>query len=368
MVDATAFYYSWFLYDLIYLIHLILAYKSINNEQKNIFICISLLSFCLLAIFGNSITPDYVNYKELVEEISSTKDPFVHVEAFYIWLIHLIGNHFYIYNFCIFAPLFFCIYLIAKFAKLENPTLFLTVFVVTNLYSSIAGRFFLFLAVYTLSFTLLARKHFISAIFLLSILFLLHKMAYIALPLCLLYFFPLKLNWKSLLIGGCLFLFLVIMGRKILENGLNDVIELLDGVSGVNYLTKEEGANAGGSLWWQIIYHYQRCVGFLFTFIALYQLRHFLAYPVFSISRMMYAIVFWSSLTALVLYCIDLPDTTIADRTFSIGSIPLCYLFSQLPNYICIKRKHKIYFFLLSLFYLIFNNAYIVGVSHSILR
>lgn len=165
---------------------------------------------------------------------------------------------------------------------------------------------------------------------------------------------------------GIAFLGLLICVRYLLDNYLFELYLSLGDIQGKDYLLRTEGINDGGSFWWRLISTYQIGVKYLFTFIVLFCLKDFIALPVFSFNRMMYVIVFWASLASLFFYCVNLPDRTIAGRTFSICSIPLCYLFSQLPNYVDVKRWHKLFFFFICIFYMMFNNAYIVGVSHII--
>lgn len=368
MSISLNFYFGWILYNLFCAILILIVSKRIVETQRNIFVGCFILCFLILAIFGNAISPDYLNYVEMVEEIASTKNPFVHVEEFYIWLIHKIGNNFYLYQACVYVPLFILIYLVfTRGCHLDNPILFLLLFAIFVLYSSIVGRTYLFIAVYLSALVLLVDKKLVLGISLLGCSCIFHKLAYIALPLTLLFFIPLQLNRRTLCALFFLFVFSLIVIDYVLKNYLLEFFLGLGDIQGKDYLLRTEGANAGGSFWWQVIYAYQIGVKFLFAFIVLYHLRQMMTLTVFSIDRMMYVIVFWSSLASLLLYNLGLPDTTIAGRTFSIGLIPLCYLFSQLPNYIHIKRWHKLSFFIIVIFYMMFNNAYIVGVSHSIL-
>lgn len=358
------FYFGWILYDLLCAILMLLVSKRVVFTQKNLFIGCFIIAFIILAVFGNAISPDYGNYVEILDEIASTKDPFVHVEKFYIWLIRQIGKDFYLYQACVYVPSFIAIYLMfTKGCRLSNPILFLLLFAILVLYSFIVGRLYLFIAVYLLAFTLLAHKKYLLGVILLACSFLFHKLSYIALPLALLYFLPLRLNKKQFFLLGILFVGLLVGVQYLLENYFLELFQSLGAIPGNDYLLRTEGANAGGSLWWQIIYAYQISIRFLFAFIVLYYLKDFASLSVFTFNRMMYVIVFWASLGSLFFYCVDLPDQTIAGRTFSVGLIPLCYLFSQLPNFISVKRWHKVTFFFICLFYMMFNNAYIVGLS-----
>lgn len=369
MSHVANFYFGWIFYDMLCAILMLIAFRQVKDTQRNLFVRCFIFAFLLLAIFGNSISPDYLNYVEMVDEIASTKDPFVHVEPFYIALIHLIGNNFYLYQTCIYVPAFIGIYyMFTKVRKLEYPILFLLLFVTLVLYSFIVGRSYVFVAIYLLALSLLTDKKYLWAILMLISSFFFHKLSYIGLPLVLLYFLPLRLNWKTISVLGILFFISLIGIRYLLDNYFLDLFTSLEDAQGKNYLLKTEGANEGGSFWWQIIYTYQKVIKYFFAFIALFFLKRFASLSFFSFDRMMYVIVFWTSVVSLFLYCVDLPDETIASRTFSIGIIPLCYLLSVLPLYISIKQVHKVIFFFICLFYMMFNNAYIVGVSHSSLH
>lgn len=362
------FYFGWILYDFLCGILMLIMSKRVARSQKEIFVGCFFFCFIILAIWGNIISPDYWNYVSLVEEIAATRFPTVHMEDFYIWLIHKTGNNFYLYQFCVYVPQFALMYLIfTKGCHLTHPILFLLIFAILVLYSSIVGRNFLFTAVYLSALALIANRKFIVGIILLASSFIFHKLAYIALPLAVLYFIPLRINRKSLTVLAILFISALAGVNFLLNNYFLELFLSLENVDGRDYLLRTEGANAGGSLWWQVIYAYQIGVKFLLAFIVLYHLRRMASSTLFSFDRIMYVIVFWCSLASFFFYCVGLPDRTIAGRIFSIGLIPLCYLFSKLPDYIQIKRWHKMSFYLICIFYLLFNNAYIVGVSHSIL-
>lgn len=368
MSVSSNFYFGWILYDFLCGILILILSKRIVNTQKKLFLGCFFFSFLVLAVFGNAISPDYWNYVDLVKEIASTQDPFVHMEEFYIWLIHKIGNNFYLYQLCVYIPQFVLIYLIfTRGCHLDNPILFLLLFAILVLYSSIVGRNYLFTAVYLSALVLLANRKFVLGILLLAISVIFHKLAYIALPLSVLYFIPLRINRKTLTVLAILFISAIGGINYIINNYIFELVQGLGDVKGKDYLLLTEKHSSGNSFWWQAISNYQVCVKYLFAFISLYYLRRVVSLNIFSIDRMMYAIVFWSSLASLLFYSIDLPDTTIAGRTFMLGQIPLCYLFSKIPNCLCVKQWHKILFFFICIFYMMFSNAYIMGIRHSII-
>lgn len=363
------FYFGWILYNLILFTLLLMEYKHVEKSQKKLLLGCYIFLFFILSLFGNAISPDYISYREIVKEVATTQYPFVHIEEFYIGLIHKIGNDFFLYQFCVYVPIWGLIYLLfTKWVWLERPELFLFMFAILSLYSVLTGRQYLFIIVYLFGVVLFANKKYMMGCVCLFVSFFLHKIAYIVLPLTPLIFFPLKVNTKQFVILGILVTFLVGKGRDMIENNLMYEILASYEVAGSSYLFKTEGANAGGSFWWKLIDTYQTGVKFLLIFFVLYRLRRIVFLPVFSINRVMYFLLFWVSIVSLLFYGLNLPDSTIAQRTLGIGLIPLCYLCSLLPKYVVIKRWYRMCFVWILFFYMMFNNAYIVGVSHSTLK
>ncbi len=369
MSISLNFYFGWILYNGICIILMLMLSKRITKSQRNSFLGVFICAFSVLAIFGNAITPDHLVYREIVELIASTEDPFVHVEEFYIGLIHHIGNDFYLYQSCVYLPVFLGVYWIfTRGCSLENIILFLFLFAVMGVYSIIKGRSDLFTVFYLVGVVLLGKRRFILGCACLFFSFFLHKVSFIALPLVPLFFLPWKWNKKRVFMVGLLFICIVSAGRNLVENNLSDIFQTLDYVQGLDYLNRTEGANEGGSLWWQVIYGYQTGVRYFLMFLVLYQLRGFCLLPLGSVNRVLYMLILGTTVTSLFFYGLGLPDTTIAGRTFSIGTIPLCYFISLLPQYMRVSRVQKTVFFFICFFYLLFNNAYIVGVSHILLQ
>ena len=370
MTFSEGFYFGWILYNLLCLVLMmtLMSSKQIVPNQKNIFLGGCIGGFLILAIWGNAISPDSLNYRQLVSDISSTKDPFTHIETFYIQLIHFIGDNFYLYQLCVYIPIFTLMYaFLTKGVHLQNPILFLSLFAVLVLYDSIVGRSYLFAVVYLIAVTLLAKKKTLLGGICLLLSCFLHKVAFLVVPLTFLYFIPWKLNRRNLIILSFLLLLGIIISRQILTNYLSDVQQTFNSVQGIDYLNKTEGANAGGSIWWQFIYSYRKSIKFLLAFWVLYHLRKIAYTPKLSVNRVMYFLLFWITILSFFFSCLGLPDQTISGRILNIGLIPLCYLFSLTPNFVHIKKTYKICFFLICFIYMIFNNAYIVGVSHIVL-
>ena len=365
------FYFGWISYNLIcFLLILMLMYSMrIAQRQRNVFLGFFVCLFVIISIFGSAITPDYMNYRELVQMIASTQYPFVHVEEFYIWLIHHIGNNFNLYLCCIYIPLFLVFYKIfTRSCPLENSILFLFSIVVFVFYESIKGRYFLFNVIYLAGIILLVKRKFLLGIFVLCLSFFLHKLSYIALPLIPLFFLPWRWNKKRIILAILAFTIVLYLIRWVIANNLSEVVLQLHFVEGIGYLERTEGIREGGNLWWQIISIYQTFARFFLAFFILYHLRKFCLLPIGSMERTMYNLLMCTTLVSLFVYGLGLPDSTIAYRSFTVGMIPLCYLLSLLPQYVHITKVQKVFFFWICLFYVMFNNAYIVGVSHYMLR
>lgn len=361
----SRFYTGWVLYNFIAitLLFFVLSGCRIKKEQYNIFLFSYIMLFLIVAIYGNCITPDYEEYREIIETIATTKDPFVHVENFYKWWIPYIGNNHTLYLFILYSISYSFIYFFLRKIQSPNIILLLFTYVVILLYDSIAGRQFLFYAVYTTGILLLVRRYWFSSFIIIIVSMFLHKIAYIAIPLLLIYFIPLNRRIVIILFG--LFPILVIVGNYLIHNYLLNIVLELNWLHGSSYLIKE--AREGGSFWWNLIALYQIAAKYLLAFYVLYCMRD-IRFSSKKEDRIMYSILFWCVFISLIIYSFNLPDTTIPRRCLSIGIIPLCYLISLLPQYVDIRSTHKICFLLICLLYLMFNNAYIVGVSHSILR
>lgn len=361
------FYSGWLLYNLIWAILMSLAARRVKKDQTHLFIGCFFFLFIILAICGSPISPDYQQYVDIIKDVASTRDPFTHIESFYIWLIHIIGNNFLLYQVCVYIPLFTILYLLTTIGwEIENPIIYLLLFSIICLYSAIVGRVFLFIVVYLAGITLIVRKKYTLGIILLISSFLFHKLSYIGLLISPLFFFPFNYNKRFLIIVAISLIVMILASRSILDYYFNELYAGLGELPGKDYLLKTEWVNEGGSLWWRIIYLYQVTFKYVISISALYYLKPYLK-KLSPTARTMYILLFWVSIISLYLYCIGLPDTTIAGRTQYISIIPLCYVVSIIPNFRPIPKGIKISFFLGCVIYILLNNAYIVGVSHIIL-
>lgn len=84
------FYFGWFLYNLICFSLFLVMFKKISGKEYRILTSLYILACIILSLYGNSISPDYTSYKDIVKEVASTQDPFTHIETIYIVLIHSI--------------------------------------------------------------------------------------------------------------------------------------------------------------------------------------------------------------------------------------------------------------------------------------
>lgn len=338
--------------------------KKVVVQHKNLFVLISIIGFTLLAIYGNSISPDYFSYREIVSTVAVTKDPFVHIEIFYIWLIHKIGNNFFYYQVCIYIPLFTTLYfIITRGFKIENPIMFCLLFAIIGLYPAIVGRFFLFNIVYLFAIILFVRKQYFGAVLFLICSFFLHKVSTLAIPVAILLLFPLRFSYGKFTRFIILLICLSLLGRHIINNYLGELLMQVADLKGSDYLTKKEGMNEGGSLWWQVIYTYQLGFRYILSLLVLYKLRSYNDAKQ-RLSQTMYKLLFWLVCCSIFFISLGLPDNTIAGRLFSISTIPLCYLFSLWVYNKKFNLGYRILFILGCMIYLIFTNAYIIGVSH----
>ena len=367
MSEIYNFYFGWIFYNIIILILSLLALSKLPMTQKKEKICVisSAFLFFILAIFGNRITPDYPSYKEIVMIMSIATIPYGHIEDFYKIWIPLLDNNYFLYVFLMnFVSLFVLCVILLKM-NLRNVILFLCVFSILLLYEWINGRQYLFMSVYFLGVVLFSYKRYFLAILLLFSSLFLHKISYLAIFIFLLSLFQLRQKRIECILF--LFLIVVALGNIYISDNLEQILVALEdsSVSGRYYLALEEGRHDSGSLWWHVIRIYQITVKFILAFFVLYHLRKIqLSHSIF---RMMYSLLFWSVLVSLFFYSLNLPDDTLGRRTFSIGLLTMCYLYSKFSDYFQIKTIYKACFIVMLFFYLLFNNAYIVGVSHTLI-
>ncbi len=363
MIEIYNFYFGWMLYNVIIIILLSFLFfdKKVPAYQSGLFLFLCFFLFFFLALFGNRITPDYPSYKEIVVSYLNIEDS--HIEDFYKYVIPYLGGNYFFYVFFSNLVSFLTLYVVLVKLKLCNNEIFLSLFSVLLLYYWINGRQYVFYSVYILGVVFLAEKKYVYSISFLLFSFFLHKISILAF----LFLFLSGINLKGTRMCFVLFSFIVLL---ILCNCfIDDYVEYLFldeklNFSGMYYLTLDEGRHDRGSMWWMIIRVYQMTVNFIFSFYLLWNLRKIQFYS--RINRVMYSLLFWSTLASLFFCSLNLPDDTYARRTFTLGLIPMCYLFSILPEYLNLSRMHKISFFIFFLFYIVFNNIYIMGIRNSL--
>lgn len=362
---AYDFYFGWFLYNLICLILLINLPKQIKYNQRKIFIGFYSIFFLLFALFGSSISPDFFSYQKIVKIVSHAKNPITHIEDIYVNIIHIIGDKFTLFQLIIYIPQFISFYLVSTKLNLKNVALYLYVFAIIGLYQSIIGRFYLYNVTFLLGIILIGNRQYFIGVIILILSGFLHKLGFYLTPLIILFLIiPLNLNKKNVRFILILFLFLSISVRFILQNHFAEFINMIDETEGHYYIEKKEGYNSTGSIIWQFIYAYQQITTIILSIYILLKTNKHYVLSCRLIDKIMYQILFWLTLFVCFYYMLGLPDITIGSRILSITTIPLAYFICLLQQYNKISVRQKNFFIIWSLVYLMFNNAYIIGVSH----
>ena len=290
------YYFGWVFYNIPFFILIFLTRKRIRDSQKTIFILLFITLFLITSVFGASISPDYLSYQEQIDKIYYKE--YVNFEVFYIWLIQdVIGADMLMFQFCVYGLAFFCLFIsLTKVCKLDNPIIFLLFFSVILLYNFVGGRSSLFYAEFFLATCLLARKKYFIGLILLGISALLHKTAYLAIPLAILFYIPWHFTRKRIVLFGILIMCIMIGGRFIIHNYLYEVMQLFSTLPGGSYVTKTEAYREGGSIWWQFIAFYRFFIRYMLSFWMLIKLRNIGLSRRLSIDRVMYFSLFWTAI------------------------------------------------------------------------
>ncbi len=359
MNDITKLYFGWGVYDLLCLI----SFISIGfhlKYRKNQIITLFLLGALFIAIFGNAITMDYRSYWKIIQQVIYGSHKFIHLEAVYIEIINRIGLNYALWQAIIYIPSYIILFFIIKKLKIERIELFFFMFVVLIMYyDCIGSRQFLFVSIYYLGIIYLAEKKWLIGIAILCISVFFHKMAYMAIPLIPLFFIPLKNKFGKIVI---LTIVATIIARIMLAPFI-DMLSLLMGNNGNEYLN--ESAGNSGSIWWTIIGKYTHFVRFILLWYCLYITKKSAISPN-NIQRTIYSLVFFTSCGSLFFEYLGI-DGTISYRLMSLGAIGFCYLFTLIPQYRHITKFQQVLFGLSMVGYWILTNAYIKGVSNSIM-
>lgn len=363
MDDAIKFYFGWVVYNLLclFLFCLILSHNRMKGNQQ---VKLILTVACIIAIFGNAITMDYRSYWRIIQRVILGSQWHIHLEPIYLYLIDKIGANYILWQACIYIPSYLIMYKIIKYLNIYQKEIFLFVFGVLILYyDCIGSRQFLFIVLYYLGIILVVRKRLLYGFAVLFISYFFHKMAYMALPLLLLYLIPLRERLFKVII-------ITLVATISVRILLIPFIELISGALeisvGLDYISNEESVSSAGSIWWVIIGKYTHFVRLFLLWFCLYKVRNVCKYGN-SIQRIIYAVVFWTSCCSFFFENIGLTNGTIAYRLLSLGSIGFCYLFTLIPEYYRVTKCQRAIFIIAMMGYFILTNAYIKGVGNSVM-
>lgn len=361
------FYFGWFIYNLICGVLLINFSRTVKLNQIRTAIIIFTASCYLLAIFGNAITPDYIPYQSIIAEIAVTQDPFTHIESIYIYLIHHIGNNYFIYQFILYTIQFIIFYVLISNSlnHCRFCICFMALFSIIGLYNSIGGRAYLCYVTLLYGIVLFHKHKKTAGLVLLVAGIFLHKIGIILSPLFLIATaIPFSLNKTRFILLLICIGSLVIALRYLIHNNFGELLEQVSNVNaaGANYLAKEESQNAGGSLWWKIISLYRTLFFYILSIKVLYlTYKHAQSNQLLNL---LYKISFSLILLSISYLGLGLPDQTIGERLLSAATIPICIITAKLRDYDVYTRKDRYLVITGLLILLMFNNAYIVGTSH----
>lgn len=359
MSDIFKLYFGWCLYDILCLISFLTIGFHLKYKKRQIIIFYLFVAM-LVAVFGNAITMDYRAYWKIIQQIIYGSQRYIHLEHIYIEIINKIGLNYILWQAIIYVPAYIIFYIIVKKLKIRRIELFLFMFVVLIMYyECIGSRQFLFVTLYYLGIISLSEKKWVVGIIILSVSAFFHKMAYMALPLTLLYFIPIK---NKLTIIVLLTIFTTIIARILLVPFL-DMLSILMGGNGTEYLNESTGNI--GSVWWTVIGKYTHYVRLILLWYCLYVTKGLLN-STNNIQRTIYSLVFWTSCCSLFFEHIGIAGT-ISSRLMTLGSIGFCYLFTFVPQFKNINITQKFLFAFLMIGYWIMTNAYIKGVGNSVM-
>lgn len=359
MSDIAKLYFGWGLYDLICLISIISIGFHLRYKKKQIIVFYLLIAM-LIAVFGNAITMDYRAYWKIIQQVVYGSRKYIHLESIYIEIINGIGLNYELWQTIIYVPAYTFLYFIIKWLKIKRIELFLLMFVILIMYyDCIGSRQFLFVTLYYIGIISLAKKQWLSGITILIISAFFHKMAYMALPLIPLYFISIKNKlWKIFILT----IVTIIVARTILTPFL-DLLSILMGGNGSGYL--DEGTRNTGSIWWLIIEKYTHYLRLILLWYCLYATKE-LSCSTNNVKRTVYSLVFWTSCGSLFFEYLGI-NGTISYRLLSLGAIGFCFLFTLIPEFKHVTGFKKGIFAISMIGYWILTNAYIKGVSNSVM-
>lgn len=361
------FYFGWFFYNLICGILLFNFSRKIRISHIRFSLGIFFLSCLALAVCGNSITADYAQYKSTISVIASTKDPFTHLEGIYVWLIHQTGDNYFLYQFIIYTYQYLICYFLVLYSlkKCKFSITFMALFAVISLYGSISGRVYLCYITSLTGIILFFNHRWLFGSIFLILGACLHKIGIILTPLFLFAaIIPLSFNRKKILLLLIFGLTIIVLLRYIIYTEFGNILEQISDINptGAFYLAKEEGQNENGSLWWKLIGLYRVLFFITLSIRSLYLANKYVNPG--TIIRLYFKISFLLLFFSVIYFCLGFPDNTIGERLLSAATIPVCIIMAKLNEHGVYAPKERRLVILGLIFLLIFNNAYIVGVSH----
>ena len=326
---------------------------KIKNNQHRIFAMICCLIYFVIATIGNVMTNDYFPYKEIISVIHSTRNPFLHIEPFWISVIKYFDLSHCQYVFFLESISFALFYIMLRQLKPKNIILFVSLWTFFLFVHVIGGRAILFYMTFLLGLTLFVNKKYVIGLILLVLSFFFHKTAYIGIPLFILSLFSLSKNGLRLIFLSSLTISLVL--RATVMNNVGLIYEFISGagIQGSIYITYEENINATGMAIWSILPLMLYMIWIGFSIYTLYRLLPYLNVMT-SLQVKFYYLAFWGMTVSIAVRLLNLPDPTISVRVLTIIMTPIIYLYTILREYMPpLKYEHKLLLLMLLILLLI---------------
>lgn len=364
-----SFCFGWVTYDILALlsIYIISSAKTVKANQKVYFFCLACISYIILGVLGNAITPDFPSYDEAIKTIHSTTDPRIHFETFWIYFIKIFGKTYLEYRIALFIISFTLFFIILNKLRGTNKVLFVSFFTVISLYDQIGLRSILFLMTYSISFIFLSEKRYSESIVFLVMSFFLHKVGQFAVVIFLLCLLKIYSKYTILLILTSLCAIAMLI-NTLIHSELGVIINLMQDqqISGSAYLNHEDSVSEHGNIIWKILEIFTQGVKYILSVVVLLGLWK----NRFSFNRLqkyMYNLLFWSTAVSIAILLTGIPDRAIAYRCASVGQIALCYCWSSyslidFDNY----KKRRPVLILLLLIFLLTQNIFIRGLLNRV--
>lgn len=365
MFIEDSFYFGWFCYNLLNmsLMCLVLYNYRIKILPNNLFIGLYCAIVFILAFAGNSITQDHEPYKIIVDTILSTRNPFVHVEPFWIYFIRYVCGSYSNYLFILSLLLSSFLFINIQILKPRNIIVFLGIFSSLSLYGFIGGRQGLFTMLFTLGLCLLGKRKWFMGLCVIFVSIVIHKVGFIAVLILLFCLIPTN-DKRTVYIISFIIIGAIIM-RNLIMNNVDAIFIALDNAPGSSYLINEEDPNSTGSVLWKYIPYFRTILLFVIGISMIIKLNPSVKF-LSLMDLIFYRFMFWCIIISGGLYLINLPDPTIASRTFSLMLLPFAYMLSNLGKYIDKLYCYQIIVIITIATSLLINNLYIFRVGLAI--